>query len=96
MVHTRPAAEVWRALRGTAGPSTGNQGTPSAPVPLSSGSTRTGGVLYIAYYPKAVYVLNAFEGQARKSSRADVAVGKARLKGLSESRAERYQVARCP
>jgi len=43
-------------------------------------------VFYVATRPEAVYVLHAFEKKTRKTSEADVKIGRERLRGLEKSR----------
>ncbi len=43
-------------------------------------------VIYVAKFEEAVYVLHAFEKKTRKTSKADIALARARYKVLAEER----------
>jgi phage-related protein len=43
-------------------------------------------VIYVAKFEEAVYVLHAFEKKTRKTSKADIALARARYKALAEER----------
>jgi len=43
-------------------------------------------VIYVAKFKEAVYVLHVFEKKTRKTSKADIALAKARYKVLAEER----------
>ena len=43
-------------------------------------------VFYVAKYPECIYVLHAFEKKTHQTRRADIEVGRARLKILSQLR----------
>jgi phage-related protein len=43
-------------------------------------------VFYVAHFNEAVYVLHAFEKRSRKTSRHDIAVGRARYRRLVAAR----------
>jgi len=46
-------------------------------------------VIYVAKFEEAVYVLHAFEKKTRKTSKADIALAKARYKVLVEERKQK-------
>ena len=51
-------------------------------------------VLYIAKFEEAIYVLHAFEKKTRKTTKADIQLGKSRLKTLLERRRVRERTRR--